>query len=71
MRAIVDKGFVADSGRDHLSYQEIFGLSTENKPVTGLVTGSSFTEVDTGDIYLFDEDGNAGEEWVKQFSLQS
>lgn len=41
------------------------GLSTDTKP-TGVVTGSDFTEVDTGDVYFFDE----GSGWVKQFSFQ-
>ena len=36
----------------------MFGLSTDSKPTTGLVTGSSFVEVDTGDAYLFDEVGS-------------
>ena len=44
-------------------YAEIAGKSTDSKPVTGLATGSKFTEVDTGDVYLFDETG-AGT-WTK------
>ncbi len=37
------------------SYIEATGLSTDTKPTTGLITGSSFMEVDTGAVYLFDE----------------
>lgn len=44
-------------------YAEIFGLSTDTKPKAGLVTGSKFTEVNTGDVYLFDETGDGT--WTK------
>ena len=43
------------------------GLSTDTKPTDGIVTGSDFTEVDTGDVYFFDEESD----WVKQFSFQA
>ena len=36
-------------------YIEAAGLSTDTKPVEDLITGSRFTEVDTGDVYAFDE----------------
>lgn len=52
IRKLVDRYFDTDK-----KYVEMFGLSTDNKPVTGLVTGSKFTEVNTGDVYLFDETG--------------
>lgn len=42
---------------------EIFGMSSDDKPVDGLVTGSKFTEVDTGIEYLFDE---VSGEWFAQ-----
>lgn len=42
------------------------GLSTDDKPTAGIATGSDFTEVDTGDVYFFDEESD----WVKQFSFQ-
>ena len=38
------------------------GLSTDSKPTAGIVTGSVFVEVDTGDAYLYDEHGA---EWDK------
>ena len=38
-----------------LDYVELAGLSTENKPMAGIVTGSRFTEADTGDVYMFAE----------------
>ena len=58
IRKLVDRYF-----DETKKYTEMFGLSTDEKPVTGLVTGSKFTEVDTGDVYLFDETGNGT--WTK------
>lgn len=70
MREIVHKLVGTNADGEHLSYSEFFGDSTETKPTTGLGFGSSFTEVDTGDVYMFNENASAGEEWVKEFSLQ-
>ena len=51
IRTIVDKPFT-----DGKAYREYFGLSTGDvKPTTGIITGSKYTEVDTGDVYLFAE----------------
>lgn len=50
-------------------YLEMSGLSTDTKPTTGIMTGSLFLEVNTGDVYAFDEDGSAGEEWKKIAAL--
>ena len=50
IRIVVDRMFT-----DGKRYQEMFGLSDEDKPVANLITGSKFTEVNTGDVYLFDE----------------
>lgn len=36
---------------------EFAGLSTDTKPTENLATGSTFLEVDTGDVFLFDEEG--------------
>ena len=50
-------------------FSEFAGLSTDEKPVNGrLSTGSTFTEVDTGDVYMYDAEDAS---WTKQFSLQS
>lgn len=43
-------------------YIEAFGLSTDSKPTTGIITGSVFVEVDTGKAYLFNE---ASSTWVE------
>ena len=40
--------------RDDVNYYEWSGVSTESKPLYGC-TGSKFEEVDTGDVYAFDE----------------
>ena len=41
---------------------EIACLSTDTKPTAGIVTGSLALEVNTGDIYAFDE---VGAQWNK------
>lgn len=58
VREFVNQTYTGDR-----SYREFFGLSTDDKP-TGLkiITGSKFTEVDTGDVYMFDE---VGKTWAK------
>ena len=38
-----------------LKLVKLAGLSTESKPTTGIVTGSEFLEVNTGDVYAFAE----------------
>lgn len=58
VRTIVEQAFVTGK-----KYVELYGLSTDSKPVTGIITGSKFTEVNTGDVYLFDETENGT--WTK------
>lgn len=49
------------------TYYEYAGLSTDDKPTdSDICTGSLFIEVDTGDVYAFDEEGA---EWNKITSL--
>lgn len=48
---------------DDLNLVRFAGLSTDTKPVGGLVTGSEFVEVDTGDVYAYDETGSGT--WAK------
>lgn len=38
-------------------------LSTDTKPTDDIANGSQLIEIDTGDVYLFNE---AAETWVKQ-----
>lgn len=43
-------------------YIEWYGLSTETKPTSGIVTGSFALELDTMDAYFFDETSMT---WIK------
>lgn len=51
IRIIVDRPFTGD-----LHYIEGACVSTDDKPTTGIITGSKLTEADTGDVYMFYED---------------
>jgi hypothetical protein len=52
---------------DGVFYMEMAGLSSDDKPTDGpIATGSLFMEVDTGDVYAYDEDGS---EWDKVAAL--
>lgn len=50
IRALVERTFDGTK-----MYKEFYGLSTDTKPTAGIITGSKFTEVNTGDEFLFDE----------------
>lgn len=65
MRILVDQVVGTPNGQKH--YYELACLSTETKPTTDVAMGSKAVEVNTGDVYLFNETSGA---WVKQFSLQ-
>jgi hypothetical protein len=41
--------------QDEKHYIEAAGISTDSKPTSGIVTGSLMLEVDTGDVYAFQE----------------
>ena len=60
IRKLTDRYFTEDR-----KYAEMFGMSSDDKPAEGLATGSKFTEVDTGIVYLFDE---VSGEWFAQGS---
>ena len=48
---------------DGFMYVEYAGTHDDTKPVyDGLATGSLFIEVDTGDVYFYNEDSSS---WVK------
>jgi hypothetical protein len=57
VRLIVEKTF-----QENKLYIKGFCTSQDTKPTSGIVTGSKMTEVDTGDVYLFDEE--AGGSWA-------
>lgn len=65
IRTIKAEYLLDNSGK---KYCELAGLSsTDEKPTGGeLATGSLFLEVDTGNVYAYDEDGT---EWNKVASL--
>lgn len=54
MLRLKDKLFGYDASGNELHYAEIVGLSTDSKPTTGLVSGSLFTEVNTGKTFVLD-----------------
>lgn len=62
IRKLVENTFA-----DGKKYVEIACLSTDTKPTGGMVTGSLAMEVDTGDIYAYDETGDGT--WTKIASL--
>ena len=48
------------------------GLSTDEKPIReDMATGSSFLEVDTGNVFFFDEVSDGGKWWQAGGSLVS
>lgn len=49
-----------------VKYYEFSGLSDDDKPTKEVATGSLFLEVDTGDVYAYDEEGK---EWNKIAAL--
>ena len=63
VRAIIRK-----ETADGVFYHECAGLSADDKP-WGWATGSLFLEVDTGDVYAYDEEGDTGSEWLKIAAL--
>ena len=42
------------------NYKKLIGTSDDDKPTEGIGALSTFTEIDTGDVYWFD-----GETWTK------
>ena len=48
------------------NYVELSCLSSDSKPTANICTGSLALEVDTGDVYAFDE---VGGEWDKVAAL--
>lgn len=42
---------------------ELKGLSTDKKPIQDIPNGSSFYEIDTGNVFMFDEQNK---QWIEQ-----
>ena len=53
VRELVSKGNKYD--KTDVAYKEFAGTSLDEKPKTHVMTGSLYLEVDTGDIYAYDE----------------
>ena len=68
MRIISD--FVTTENGRAVNMMEVLCTSGDTKPTDGVATGSIAVEVDTGNVFFFNEDANEGEEWVQQFSFQ-
>lgn len=47
---------------NNIQIANLFGTSEDTKPTTGYANGSTFLEVDTGKIYLFNESTSS---WVE------
>ncbi len=47
-------------------YYEFAGRDDDDKPTEGVATGSTFLEVNTGDVYAYDE---TDESWAKICAL--
>ncbi len=58
IRILIDRLYSLENKR----YISAAGLSTDEKPLENLITGSVFSEIDTGKLYKFDEVGNA---WIE------
>lgn len=53
-------------------YIEAAGTSEDIKPSSGIVTGSMFVEVDTGDVFAFDENtAPGGNPWRNPWSSEN
>ena len=54
MKYLKYKLYEYDSDGNPVYYAELAGTSSETKPTTALVSGSKFTEVNTGKTFVFD-----------------
>lgn len=50
-------------GQNNIYSAELKGLSTDTKPTDGIPNGSTFYEINTQDVYMFDEENQT---WIKQ-----
>lgn len=65
VRELVSRGDKYDKTAP--AYKEFAGTSLDSKPEERVMTGSLFLEVDTGDVYAFDETSDGT--WGKIASL--
>lgn len=50
---------ISSPGNPTIPMFEFRGLSTDAKPTASIPNGTSFLEIDTGEVYYFD-----GEQWI-------
>ena len=55
MVTIMDESNVRSNPNKHQTVKTFAGLSTDTKPTTKVENGSTFIEMDTGDLYIFDK----------------
>lgn len=59
MVRILESRIIADG----VNYIKAAGVHSDTKPKAGVCTGSEFLEVDTGDVYAYDETSSGT--WTK------
>lgn len=59
------------NGVDSRYYVESACNSGDTKPTGEYVTGSKCVEVDTGKIFLYDEESENTVPWIEQFSMKA
>lgn len=64
------KQFFEQGDNGPLYLATIAGLSTDNKPTTGLISGSIFEEVDTGKTYILDAISDTAA-WTEKITVTS
>ena len=64
MVRITDERTLTADGKRQI---QAFGLSTDDKPTVGILTGSVFIAIDTTEVFFFDEDSG---EWIKSGNTQ-
>lgn len=62
MISVISADFDRIENQNIINRSQLVGLSTDTKPTTGIANGSTFLEMNTGKIFMFNEDGNA---WVE------
>lgn len=71
MKYLKKQLFTYDDDDEPVYLAEIAGLSSDSKPTDGLVSGSSFIEVDTGKQYVLDAESDSATWTEKIFTTAS
>ena len=62
MVTIISEEKIRSNPNKHQAVVTYGGLSTDTKPTSGVENGSTFVEMNTGDLYIFDK---ANTQWRK------